>query len=62
MADLGVNQLAALLESNLLEDAEKVFVEAALDAVYEDPAAELEELGDDAEVIQYVENADVVEE
>lgn len=62
MADLGVNQLAALLESDLLEDAEKVFVEAALDAVYEDPEAELEELGEDAEAIQYVEDVDVVED
>lgn len=62
MADLGVNQLAALLESDLLEDAEKIFVEAALDAVYEDPEAELEELGEDAEAIQYVEDVDVVED
>lgn len=62
MADLGVNQLAALLESDLLEDAEKVFVEAALDAVYEDPEAELEQLGEDAEAIQYVEDVDVVED
>lgn len=62
MADLGVNQLAALLESDLLDDAEKVFVEAALDAVYEDPEAELEELGEDAEAIQYVEDVDVGED
>lgn len=62
MADLGVNQLAALLESDLLEDAEKIFVEAALDAVYEDPEAELEELGEEAEAIQYVEDVDVVED
>lgn len=62
MADLGVNQLAALLESDLLEDAEKIFVEAALDAVYEDPEAELEELGEEAEAIQYVEDVDVIED
>lgn len=60
MADLGVNQLAALLESDLLEDAEKVFVEAALDAVYEEPEAELEKLGEDAEAIQYVEDVEAV--
>ena len=59
MADLGVNQLAALLESDLLEDAEKVFVEAALDAVYEDPEAELDQLGDDAEAVQYVDDGDL---
>lgn len=62
MADLGVNQLAALLDSDLLDDAEKVFVEAALDAVYQDPAAELEELGDEAEAIQYTDDVEVIEE
>lgn len=54
MADLGVAQLVALLSSDLLDDSEKVFVEAALDAVYEDPEAELDQLGEDAEVIQLV--------
>lgn len=54
MADLGVAQLAALLTSDLLDAAEKVFVEAALDAVYQDPQAELDALGQDAEVIQLV--------
>lgn len=53
IADLGVRQLAALLESDLLDDKEKVFVEAALDAVYEDPEAELEELGEDGVAVQY---------
>jgi hypothetical protein len=52
MADLGVAQLAALLASDLLDDAEKLFVEAALDVVYQDPEAELDALGQDAEVIQ----------
>jgi len=54
MADLGVAQLAALLESDLLDESEKVFVEAALEAVYEAPEDELEELdelGDEAEAI-----------
>lgn len=55
MADLGVSQLEALLTSDLLDDAEKVFVEAALNTVYEDPEAELDQLGDDAEAVQYVE-------
>lgn len=52
MADLGVAQLTALLTSDLLDDAEKTFVEAALDAVYQDPEAQLDALGQDAEVIQ----------
>lgn len=52
MANLGVAQIAALLTSDLLDDAEKIFVEAALDAVYQDPKAELDALGPDAEVLQ----------
>lgn len=59
MADLGVAQLGALLRSDLLDDSEKVFVEVALDAVYEDPEAELNQLGEDAEVIQLVATDDV---
>jgi hypothetical protein len=54
MADLGVAQLVALLNSNLLDESEKVFVEAALDVVYEDAEAELDLLGEDVEVVQYV--------
>lgn len=54
MADLGVSQLVALLNSDLLDESEKVFVEAALDAVYEDPEAELDQLGEDVEVVQFV--------
>jgi hypothetical protein len=59
MADLGVAQLVALLTSDLLDDSEKVFVEVALDAVYEDPEAELTQLGEDAEVIQLVATDDI---
>ena len=59
MADLGVAQLGALLRSDLLDDSEKVFVEVALDAVYEDPEAELTQLGEDAEVIQLVATDDI---
>lgn len=54
MADLGVSQLVALLNSDLLDESEKVFVEAALDAVYEDAEAELDQLGEDVEVVQFV--------
>ena len=66
MADLGVAQLVALLDSDLLDESEKVFVEAALDAVYEDPEAELDQLGDDGEAVQVLEGdtisvSDVVE-
>lgn len=50
-AELGVAQLTALLQSDLLDDKEKLFVEAALDTVYEDPEEELDKLGDDAEVV-----------
>lgn len=55
LADLGVAPLVALLESDLLEEPEKVFVEAALDAVYEEPEAMLEDLGQDAEAVQRIE-------
>ena len=48
-ADLGVSQLAALLQSELLDEREKVFVEAALDAVYEDPGSDLKIWGDDSD-------------
>jgi|1186.fasta_scaffold1036334_1 hypothetical protein len=60
MADLGVAQLAALLESDLLDDSEKGFVEAALDAVYQDPEAEIEQLGEDVDVVQYIVEDNVV--
>lgn len=54
MADLGVAQLVALLESDLLDDAEKVFVEAALTTVFRAPEAELDAIGEDAAVVQLV--------
>ena len=60
MADLGVAQLAALLESDLLDVREKGFVVAALDAVYQDPGAEIEDLGQEVEVVEYVVEGDVV--
>lgn len=44
-ADLGVVQLSALVESDLLDDTEKVFVDATLNHVVEDPAEALEALG-----------------
>lgn len=51
-AILGAMQLIALLESDLLDDREKVFVEAALDAVFEDPETDLSDAdGDDGVVL-----------
>ncbi len=54
LADLGVAELEALLTSDLLEDSEKTFVEAALTAVYEDPEEELEQLGEQGEAADVV--------
>lgn len=51
-AALGVAQLTALGESDLLDDAQKLFVGAALDAVLEDAVEEVEEAGEDAEVVR----------
>lgn len=53
-ADLGVAQLIALLDSNLLDESEKSFVEAALNTVYEDPEAELDDWGEDAVAVQRI--------
>jgi hypothetical protein len=52
LADLGVAELEALLGSDLLEESEKTFVEAALSAVYEDPEEQLDELGAQGEVVE----------
>jgi hypothetical protein len=46
-AKLGVSQLVALGDSDLLDDAQQLFIDAALSAVVEDPA---DEIGDDADV------------
>lgn len=62
MADLGVAQLTALLESDLLDESEKVFVEAALDPVYEGPEAELDGLGEGADVVQYVKEVNAIDD
>lgn len=52
LADLGVAELEALLGSDLLEESEKTFVEAALSAVYEDPEEQLDELGAEGETAE----------
>jgi hypothetical protein len=53
-AQLGVAQLNALAESDLLDDSQQLFVDAALDSVLQVPLEEIEEAGEDARVIQLV--------
>ena len=50
-ARLGVAELRALGESDLLDDHQQLFIDAALNAVVRIPVAELEQLGDNAQVI-----------
>ena len=50
-ARLGVAQLRALGESDLLDEHQQLFIDAALDAVVRVPAREIEQLGEDAQVI-----------
>lgn len=62
LADLGVAELEALLGSDLLEESEKTFVEAALTAVYEDPEEQLDELGAEGEIVEvYLEANNVLQ-
>jgi hypothetical protein len=50
-ARLGVAQLGALLSSELLDEEEKDFVQAALEAVVRVPVQQIEQLGQDVEVV-----------
>lgn len=50
-SNLGVSQVRALAESELLDDAQQLFVSAALDAVLEDAVEEVDEAGEDVEVV-----------
>ena len=50
-ARLGVAQLGALLESDLLDEEEKDFVQAALTAVVRVPVGQIEQLGEDVQVV-----------
>ena len=53
-AQLGVSQLRALGASNLLDEEQQVFVDAALEAVLSEPVGELdhaEASGESAEVV-----------
>ncbi|GAB3993309.1 hypothetical protein [Nocardioides marmoraquaticus] len=58
LAGLGVAELEALLGSDLLEESEKTFVEAALSAVYEDAEEQLDELGARGEAVEVYLDAD----
>jgi ribosome assembly protein YihI (activator of Der GTPase) len=51
-AQLGVAQLNALDASDLLDESQQLFIDAALDAVVSVPLEELDELGDDAFVVE----------
>lgn len=50
-ARLGVAELRALGESDLLDEHQQLFIDAALNAVVRIPVREIEQLGDNAQVI-----------
>lgn len=55
MSELGVAQLTALGESDLLDAGDQVFIDAALASVIREPAEEIDEIeaaGDAAEVVE----------
>lgn len=54
-ARLGVAELNALAVSDLLDDAAQGFIDAALDSVVKEPVEELEHAGEDAEIVEVVE-------
>jgi hypothetical protein len=60
-AQLGLAQLNALGESDMLDDAEQLFVDAALESVLREPIDELEEAGPGARVY-YVSVQDLIGE
>jgi hypothetical protein len=47
----GVAELNALTESNLLDEDEKLFIDAALESVVQEPVEEIEESGEGTEVL-----------
>jgi hypothetical protein len=51
-AQLGLAELQALADSDLLEAGQKLFIDAALEAVVRQPEEELEEAGEDAQAVQ----------
>lgn len=52
IANLGVAELTALLGSHTIDDPEKQYVEAALDAVYDYPEDDIDAIGSDTEAIE----------
>lgn len=56
-ADLGVVQLKALLDSDLLDETETVFVDATLNLLVEGPVAALESLGVDSATVRVEDDA-----
>ena len=55
ISSLGVAQLVALAESELLDEAQQVFVDAALDAVVDDAVEEVDHAEREAEVMRHLE-------
>jgi hypothetical protein len=53
-AALGVAQLNALADSDLLDESQQLFVDAALETVIRVPLEELAEAGEDAQVVELV--------
>lgn len=51
-AQLGLAELQALADSDLLEVEQKLFIDAALEAVVREPEEELEEAGEDAQAVR----------
>jgi hypothetical protein len=50
-ARLGVAELEALGRSDMLDDHQQLFIDAALEAVIRIPAREIEQLGEDVQVV-----------
>ena len=61
-AQLGLAELQALADSDLLEAGEKLFIDAALESVVREPEEELEEAGEDAQAVQVRDEAGLNDE
>jgi hypothetical protein len=51
-ARMGVAALAALSDSELLQEPDQALVDAVLDSILEEPIEEIEALGEDVEVVE----------
>ncbi len=56
-AELGIDQLAALADSDLLGDAEKYLVDAALESALAEPTDEIERIEHEGEEVQVVQRS-----